>query len=70
MRLYPPHILRIFVANRVRAGMTPCQVAAYIRREYKWHELDFGAMDEWDRKWWERMDGYLRELEGKVRQQE
>lgn len=63
MRLYPPHILRIYVANRVREGMTEPQVAAHIRQEYHWDALDFEQMPVWERNWYGRPDEYLKGLE-------
>lgn len=63
MRLYPPHILKVYVDNRLSEGMTTSQVAARLRQELRWDELDPAKMHEMKRDCYWRVDEYLKELE-------
>lgn len=65
MRLYPPHILKIFVQNKLHDGMTPAQVARLLRDLLHWSQLDPASMDDYGRRRYCDVDEYLKGLESK-----
>lgn len=65
MRLYPPHILRMYVRNRMRDGLTEQQVARLLRELMHWSELDPASMDDYGQRRYRDVDEYLKGLESK-----
>lgn len=63
MRLYPPHILKIFAQNKLRDGLTEPQIARLLRELLHWPQLEPANMDEYGQERYGAVDAYLRELE-------